>query len=152
MIVSETKGNILETKITNIAHGVNCKNAMGSGVAKAIYTCFPDVKKQYHLAMEGMLKYSFSESKYALGKIQKVICGEKNIFNCWTQDRYGYNNEKLANYWAIGVCFKSLSEQDIKEIAIPKIGCGLAGGDWGIVKQIINDATLDDLDVHVYYL
>lgn len=34
-------------------------------------------------------------------------------------------------------------------IHMPKIGCGLAGGDWSIVSKIIEE-TLTDLDVYVY--
>lgn len=38
------------------------------------------------------------------------------------------------------------------ELAIPKIGCGLAGGNWNIVEKIINEVTGDKLDVYVYYI
>lgn len=40
----------------------------------------------------------------------------------------------------------------VEEVAIPKIGCGLAGGDWEVVSRIIDEATGDDLDVYVYEL
>ena len=36
-------------------------------------------------------------------------------------------------------------------IAIPKIGCGLAGGDWEKVKVIIED-VFSEYDVVVYSL
>jgi hypothetical protein len=34
---------------------------------------------------------------------------------------------------------------------MPRIGCGLAGGDWSTVEKIIND-SLPDIDVYVYDL
>ena len=34
-------------------------------------------------------------------------------------------------------------------IHMPKIGCGLAGGDWSIISKII-EVTLSDVDVYVY--
>jgi O-acetyl-ADP-ribose deacetylase (regulator of RNase III) len=35
-----------------------------------------------------------------------------------------------------------------KKIGLPKIGCGLAGGDWNIVRQII-ERELIDMDVTI---
>jgi O-acetyl-ADP-ribose deacetylase (regulator of RNase III) len=53
-------------------------------------------------------------------------------------------------------CFKSLvsglSGEKENIVAIPKIGCGLAGGDWNIVEQLINDTVGDDLEIWVYEL
>ncbi len=150
MIVKEIKGNLLDTEIQHIAHGVNCQNVMGSGVARALYEKWSEVKSQYHLFMSSS-KYCFV-TKYHLGAIQKVQCTDKIVYNLFTQDFYSNRKIRNANYAAIARCFKQLSEEGIEEIAIPRIGCGLAGGDWNIVKQIIDDATLDDLDVYVYYL
>ena len=31
-----------------IMHQVNCQNVMGAGVAKALYTKYPQVKEQFH--------------------------------------------------------------------------------------------------------
>jgi O-acetyl-ADP-ribose deacetylase (regulator of RNase III) len=45
-----------------------------------------------------------------------------------------------------------MQTESYPEIAIPKIGAGLAGGNWEIISRIIDDATGDDLDVYVYYL
>lgn len=41
-------GDILDSKEDYICHQVNCKNVMGSGVARAIYTKYPEVKCEYH--------------------------------------------------------------------------------------------------------
>lgn len=38
------KGDILNADAEFICHQVNCMNAMGAGVAKAIYTKYPEVK------------------------------------------------------------------------------------------------------------
>jgi len=148
MIVKEIQGNLLDTEIQNIAHGVNCQNVMGSGVARALYEKWSNVKTTYH---------SFFEHRPVgatnLGLTQVVVLDDKTIYNMFTQNYYSNRSIKNANYAAIAQCFRDLALlSPIKEIAIPKIGCGLAGGDWNIVKQIIDDATLDKLDVYVYYL
>ena len=73
-----------------------------------------------------------------------VITGKHQIY-------YGYDGRKLVSYDAIYDIFQSLSKK-FNEIAIPKIGCGLAGGNWEIVKRIIEDAVGDKCHVKVYYL
>ena len=41
-------GDILCATTGYICHQVNCRNVMGSGVAKSIYTKYPEVKSEYH--------------------------------------------------------------------------------------------------------
>lgn len=146
MIVSETKGDILRSPYKNIAHGVNCKDKMGSGVAKALFTKYPEVKTSYHEFCSGVPELS------RLGEVQPVDCGEVIVFNCFTQFNYGYDNKKYVSYEAIVKCFKTLNMYlKGQSIAIPRIGCGLAGGDWTVVRALIDELT-PDLDVYVYYL
>ncbi len=62
-----------------ILHGVNCQRAMGSGVAKALYSKWPQVKEEY---------MKFSKEEMCLGKTASVKVDD-NLFviNCWTQDK-----------------------------------------------------------------
>lgn len=150
MITKYIVGDITETELKYIAHGVNCQNKMGSGVAKALYTKFPSIKKEYHTRFS---VYKNNEYHFLLGTNQPVLNGEKVIFNLFTQLNYGYDGKKYVNYAAISQCFKTLSViLRGKTIAIPKIGCGLAGGDWNFVEQLINDTVGDDLEIWVYTL
>lgn len=148
MIKQYIKGDVRDTHIKNIAHGVNCQNKMGSGVAKALFERWPEVKEFYHLMFEEISP----NNPELLGVTQKVMCDDKNIYNCFTQLNYGYDGKKYVNYAAIALAFDDMKHEGVKEVAIPKIGCGLAGGNWSIVEQLINDATGDDLDVYVYEL
>jgi O-acetyl-ADP-ribose deacetylase (regulator of RNase III) len=157
VIIEEIKGNILNTNITHIAHGVNCQNVMGSGVAKALYTKYPVIKKGYHTLYTELFTETINRTSDFLGIVQPVICSEvRTVFNCFTQNFYGRNGKLYVSYPAIYECFENLvklaDEMNFEEIAIPKIGCGLAGGDWEIVKDIINNVTGDCLDVYVYHL
>ncbi len=146
------KGSILDAPQKYIAHGVNCQNKMGSGVAKVLFEKYPKVKRDYHDFTSNLYKI-FPYSNGLLGKVGCSNFKESHeVFNCYTQDFYGYDGEKYISYDAIYDCFKNIASRKIKEIAIPKIGCGLAGGNWEIVSRIIDDATGDDLDVYVYYL
>lgn len=146
VITEYIKGNILDTPY-DIAHGVNCQNRMGNGVAKVLFTEFPQVKQQYH---------QFIDVYGKLGDCQPVYVGEgKYVYNLFTQDRYGYDGKKYVSYLGIISAFKKLNKycklNGTKYISIPKMGAGLAGGKWEIIEELINEVT-PDINIKVYVL
>ena len=151
-MVKEIKGNLLDTHCKLIAHGVNCQGVMGSGVAKALYEKYPEVKENY-------LSFCklFKKPNAMLGSVHLVhiprAYDQIVVANCFTQQNYGYDGQIYLNYDALQECISELYlyaiNNDIKEIAIPKIGCGLAGGDWELVKKIL---LTEDLTINVYSL
>lgn len=152
MIKEYIKGSILDAPQKYIAHGVNAQNVMGSGVAKVLFDKYPSVKEDYHFYHKEYEEHIDSnEELLGIYSVSDQSDG-KSILNCYTQEFYGYDERKYVSYDAIFNCFKSMVDLGVKEIAIPKIGCGLAGGNWEIVSRIIDDATGDNLDVYVYYL
>jgi O-acetyl-ADP-ribose deacetylase (regulator of RNase III) len=152
MITKYIIGDITETELKYIAHGVNCQNKMGSGVAKALYEKFPQIKPSYHNRYMRLIGEG-KDPNELLGIISAVYSQDKIIFNMFTQLNYGYDGKKYVNYASIVTCFNNLVKSGIKEpIAIPKIGCGLAGGDWKFVEQLINDTVGNDLEIWVYEL
>ena len=75
------------------------------------------------------------------------------IANCATQDKYLPRGECHADYDAIRKAMYTLKNDVYPDlsIAIPKIGAGLAGGDWNIIEGILNE-VFTDYDITVYYL
>ena len=151
-IVKYIKGSILDAEQKYIAHGVNCQNKMRSGVAKVLFDKYPNVKTDYHSYHQEMLG-EIDGNKDLLGSysVSDQIDG-KSILNCYTQEFYGYNGKKYVSYDAIFNVLQLMVTLGVKEVAIPKIGAGLAGGNWEVISRIIDDATGDDLAVYVYYL
>ena len=152
----EIKGDITDTDCTVIAHGVNCQGVMGSGVAKALYEKWPAVKERYLDVFTNVNAGVDGENLLGYMDDAEVEKG-KFVINCFTQQYYGYDGKKYLSYDALEeamttlhLCCKSLYKVD--EIAIPKIGCGLAGGDWQIVKAILNKVFPEDFKVKVYSL
>lgn len=144
------KGNLFNTTCPIIAHGVNCRGAFGSGVAGQIARLFPFAKQQY------LEKYR--REGWRLGDVQFVKINEcwehgeyRYIVNCATQDNYGYDRKKYVDYDAVGVCLNKLfefAEGTSAGIAIPWIGCGLAGGDKDILRTILQQ-TLQEKTIHL---
>ena len=145
-MIKVVNGDICDAKEKYIVQQVNCQGAMGAGVAKAIYTKWPRVRTQY----KNFCKQYKPES--LLGHIQLVCANdnivvpgynEKIIVNCFSQLNYRRKNDIgdicYTNYLAFFECMKRL-ENDVRgvPIAMPYgIGCGLAGGDWEIIYNIL---------------
>jgi len=141
------KGDLLEATENIIAHGCNCSGGFGSGVAGQIAKKWP-VAKDYYLASH--------VDGYGLGSVQMVPIGtNKWVANCRTQKAYLPRGICHADYSAIESAMMSLREYaetfNNSSIAIPKIGAGLAGGDWAIIERIIN-YIFDNYDITVYEL
>jgi O-acetyl-ADP-ribose deacetylase (regulator of RNase III) len=119
-----------------IVHGCNCFNNMGAGIAAQIARRYPIVQRCDNSTIPG------DESK--LGTIEIVSTGLGfSVVNAYTQ----YYPGPDIRYKALRECFHKLREraQGLR-VGIPKIGCGLAGGDWEVVSGIIED-EMKDFDI-----
>ena len=76
----------------------------------------------------------------------------RNIVNCATQQCYGRPDQgPYVSYPAIREVIKKLAKSYPGGFAMPKIGAGLAGGNWDIISEIINEET-GTIEVRVYVL
>jgi O-acetyl-ADP-ribose deacetylase (regulator of RNase III) len=93
-------------------------------------------------------------SGWKLGEVQFVSTNERIVANCATQYNFLPRGVCHADYNAIKVCMtkvKDYARLRNLSIALPKVGAGLAGGDWSLIEQILND-VFSDYDATVYYL
>lgn len=147
MIIDYFKCNILNTRVRTIAHGCNAQGVMGSGVALAIRNKYPMAYAAYRHADNGIgLKLGNTISWTGPHPQHKIL-------HMITQQYYGRDGKRYVSYDALADCFGHLETSDDwdgpREIAIPRIGCGLGGGDWDIVSKII-DRCAPSIDVYVY--
>lgn len=126
-----------------IVQGVNCRHAMGAGVALAIMEKWPIVRTSY-------MKSSSGEDMLGTTHIINVEPGI-SVANCYTQlDYIGYSGHPSVKPCASVDAIKSSLESafihaemyDIP-IYLPQIGAGLGGLDWELdVEPIIH--SLDE--------
>lgn len=142
------QGNLVKACEQIIAHQVNCKGVMGSGVARAIRNYFPEAYEEYRKFCE---KYKDNTSEL-LGCNQYITIPKKKkvIVNLFAQDGYG-GNRRYTDYEALEFCFRALERKSRMPIAMPYgIGCGRGGGDWdGIVYPMIQNIFKTN-DVFLY--
>ena len=124
-----------EGRFDVIVHGCNCQNQMGAGIAKSIKEKFPAAYDADSATEKG--------SREKLGTITsaEVDCDghELTIVNAYTQFHWRGRGDK-ADYDAIRSAFRIIKQQYTgKRIGYPKIGAGLAGGDWEAISAIIDE-------------
>lgn len=136
------------TKI--IAHIVNDIGLWGSGFVMAISKRWPDIKDQYVEWARG------NESLFALGQVQYVDADNDIVIaNMVAQRgvRNDYNPVPLSMYhlrWAL-MDVERVAYWSNATIHMPRIGAGLAGGNWEDIERLINN-TITDVPVTIYDL
>ena len=145
MTIIYKQGDMLAGPEKYILHGCNAQGVMGSGVALQIKQKWPEAYEYY--------RYAYVNDGLELGVMLAVDCDDKTIIHCITQEFYGRDKNRVyVDYNAVKDCLR-LVNHNFKgvDVAMPKIGCGLANGDWNIVEQIINE-TMVDVQPIVYTL
>lgn len=145
-MITHKKGNLLSAKEKIIAHQVNCFGA-SAGLAAAIFRKWPTAESDYQQLV------ARCQPKALLGMSQ--LTGEQHdrnrhiICNLFGQYEPGpaYNPKKLEQALEqLGNCARLMHWS----VALPyKLSCGIAGGDWDEVLQII-ERTMDGVDCVIY--
>lgn len=149
MITYKT-GDLMQFTEDAFGHGCNCQKTMGSGVALAVRKKFPEL--------------------YRDDQNDKRTPQERLGHSGWAQlsnGKFGYNLYTQLHYLPRGKChldynaLKSALEDvcndmidcNLKTLALPRIGAGLAGGDWNKILPIIEHASkVSGIDITIYSL
>ena len=145
-------GNLLDFPygINVIAHSCNTMNVMGAGIAEQIAKRYPEAKEADDVAEKAgrndLGDFSFAEIEISndnnfphqeFGKdIRKC-----EIYNLYTIESLGPGREinYEALYRNLHLMRNRLNNNPDCVLGLPfGMGCGLAGGNWGIVSAMIN--------------
>ena len=154
MEYNEVNGNLITLALNGnfdvVVHGCNCCSIMGAGIA-------PQMARAFYcdnFEMEG-----WGKTIEKLGNIDfETICLGKEttyrnsyyknntndpeliVVNAYTQFEPGRN----LDYNALKLCLIKINALfSGAHVAMPMIGCGIAGGNWQVVKQMIKDTLID---------
>lgn len=139
-------GNIFDSDAKIICHQVNTYGVMGAGIAAEVEERFPEVFTEYNAYCAA------NSQEKLLGTVLFSITQKGFIANCFSQKGMD------THYAAFGHCMRMVKEfaeeRYNAKIAIPyKMGCGIAGGDWDIIEQIIHDVfDSSALEVEIWKL
>jgi len=161
-IIGDATEPIVEAGKRVIAHVVNDEGAWGKGFVEAVSGKWPEPEAYYRKQAR------FAKKHFKLGEVQWVFV-DINLAVCNLIAQHGLyssNNPVPLRYDALEQCLTKMAEGaravtsaadsaivegEKLSIHLPRIGCGLARGDWLRVEGLIEDA-LWDMDVYVYDL
>lgn len=138
-MLTYTRGDIIQLadNYDALIHGCNCFNTMGAGVAKQIAMRWPQAVAADKLTKRG------DASK--LGNMTVAKVGKLHIINAYTQYYYGGDKDNF-DYKALTQVLDSLENNlyfRFMRFVAPRIGAGLAGGDWNRIAPIIENSILN---------
>ncbi len=141
-------GDILSENAEAIVNTVNCVGIMGRGIALQYKKAFPENYEAYKAACD--------RNEIQPGKVFVFDTGRltnpRYIINFPTK-RHWRGTSRLED---VDIGLRALADQirarKIKSIAIPPLGSGLGGLDWGVVRSRIEQAlsSFDNVDVIVF--
>lgn len=122
-------GDLLKSHAIALVNAVNCQGVMGKGIAYQFKEAFP---KNYDIYRDACKNGDFK-----IGSILIVEEQKKLIVNFPSKDNW----KKKSQYEYIAIGLEKLREEitkrNIKSIAIPPLGCGNGGLEWGVVESMI---------------
>lgn len=125
----------LDGEFDVIIHGCNCHCTMGAGIAKAIRSTFPEAYAADRKTIKGDKN---KLGTFSFATVERNGC-EITIVNGYTQFHWR-GPGMLADYDAIRSVMRTVKSRLLgKRIGYPKIGAGLAKGDWNVISQIIGE-------------
>lgn len=126
-------------KAQALAHGCNCKGAMGVGVAKGFRQRYPEMYQEYRSRCKAQPRqFNLGDSFFWKAD------DNPSVFNLGTQEDYW---RCRASYDAIENSLKTMKrqadEEGIRNIAMPRIGAGYGGLSWSKVRPIVERVFSD---------
>lgn len=138
MKLVEKKGNLfsLNTKKYHFVHCVSLDDNFEMGIAKQFQKHF-NIKNRFH-----------NKANRFPSCVQT-----KNVFNLVTKKHYKHKPTYDNLEMALKELRTAICGNGIKELAMPKIGCGLDGLSWSRVKYLIEEIfSRVDVSITVKYL
>jgi O-acetyl-ADP-ribose deacetylase (regulator of RNase III) len=144
MAVTITQGDIFTATTDVITNPVNCVGVMGKGLALEFKSRYPDLLHKYQTACEtGTLRVGRAVLVRQPTGPHIVLFPTKHHW----RDRSS-EDEILAG---VRMLAQQVSRWGIGSIAIPALGCGLGGLNWGLFKAtLVEELERVPADVMLY--
>lgn len=134
----------IDNEVNVFGHQANCMKVMGAGIALQVKKRLPELYMADQMSLRTPGK---------LGTFTFHIYPHGIAFNLYGQYNYGrdkcYTNYDAQRNALRRLAFKLRNKQATARIGLSKLGCSLAGGDWNLVAQIIEE-ELAGFDVTIY--
>jgi O-acetyl-ADP-ribose deacetylase (regulator of RNase III) len=148
-MIKLTEGNLLNAPVEALVNTVNTVGIMGKGVALQFRQAYPPMARAYKEACDA--------GDVQLGKMQVfdlggLAGGPRWIINFPTKQHWKSKSRLADIERGLAELIATIQRLQIKSIALPPLGCGNGGLDWGDVLPLIRRAfaTLPQVEVLVF--
>lgn len=145
LMITFTQGNLIEAKVDAFVNTVNTVGVMGKGIALMFKERFPENFRRYAEACKA--------KEIRVGKMfvtsNNELDGPRWIINFPTKQHWRSPSRMEWIQSGLEDLKSVLLERGIKSVAIPPLGAGNGGLEWGLVRSEIESALSDLADVEV---
>lgn len=134
------EGDILKADVEALVNTVNTKGIMGRGIALQFKKAFPDNFRAYEAACKKGDVELGRMFVFKLSNQQGHWSGPRFIINFPTKGHWKANSRIEDIEAGLDSLVQVIKQHEIRSIAIPPLGCGLGGLDWGVVRPMIERA------------
>lgn len=142
-MVDLIKGDALGCRATLVGHQVNSFGVMGAGIAAVIYPLLTAESKDEYIKKCQQIESQPSNDWLGDIQIMQTKRAGLTVCNLFTQAPYITDDGSLTVYPAMRCALRRMehyarqNHHDV--VAVPaRIGCGIAGGNWQVVQDIIH--------------
>lgn len=160
-MIKYVKGDLLKGGDDVIVHGCNCLCNFGAGIALQIKREYPGayevdcMTRKYDKNKLGTYTSWTGPNKYWPDKYITIVNAytQFDIFSHNWRSNFDKSVTKIPfDYQSFGtVLIRIIEDFKDKTIGFPKIGAGLARGNWDIIERMIN-SCFQEKEVKVYEL
>ena len=135
-----TRGNLFESEAQTLVNTVNIVGVMGKGIALEFKKRYPGMFEEY--------RQRCNDGRLGIGKLHLYKTGGHWILNLPTKRHYRGKSRLEYVEAGLGTLRDNYAECGITSIAMPALGCGLGGLNWGEVRALIEE-YLGDLPIEI---
>jgi len=144
-MVEITRGNLLRADAEALVNTVNCVGYMGRGIALQFKKAFPENFAEYQTACRAGAVQPGKVFVFETGS----MLAPRYIINFPTKRHWRGKSRYEDIEAGLKALMSEVRRRGIRSIAVPPLGCGLGGLDWGRVRPMIERAFAETQDVRV---
>ncbi len=145
-MIELTQGNLLNAPVEALVNTVNTAGIMGKGIALQFKQAYPQMFRDYERACKA--------GEMKLGKMQVfdlggIVGGPRWIINFPTKGHWRMASRMVDIEIGLRDLVATMKRLDTRSIAVPPLGCGNGGLEWGEVRPRIESTFAELPDVRV---
>lgn len=146
-MITLATGNLLEAPAEALVNTVNTVGIMGKGIALQFKQAFPGMFRDYEkLCQTGEVELG----KMDIHDLGGLVGGPRWIINFPTKGHWRSKSKIEEVESGLADLVKVIESLGIRSIAIPPLGCGHGGLDWGEVHPLIERAFTELPQIEVF--